>query len=343
MLSHQSSGEPMTVRYLSRRLLTFLLVIWVTATLNFALPRVAPGDPIQAMLSQMEMEGHAVENRAAIVAAYRVRLGLDESIWIQYLRYLRSMVTLDLGYSMNYFPATVTEIVANSLPWSLALLTVTTTISFTVGTAMGALVVWRGSPALVRFVTYFFLAISPLPYYLIAILLLFFFGFTLHIFPTGGVTSIGRVPGFSWKTFLDIIHHSTLPALSIILAAVGGWALSMRGMMVSVQGEDYLMLARAKGIRERRILIRYGLRNALLPQITAFGISLARVVSGATLVEVLFAYPGIGYLLFHAISNSDYNLIQGITFILTVSVATCVLIVDLLYPKLDPRIRYEER
>jgi len=332
----------MTVRYLLRRSLTFLLVIWISATLNFALPRMVPGDPIQAMLSQLETQGQIIENRAAIIEAYRERFGVDDPILIQYLKYLESLVTLDLGYSINYFPATVIEIIMNSLPWSLALLSVTTVISFVVGTLLGGLFVWRGTPTLLKALTGFFFAVSPLPYYLIAILLLFFFGFTLDIFPTGGLTSIGRVPGFNWETFLDIMHHSILPALSLMLATIGTWALSMRSMMVIVQGEDYLLLARAKGIRERRILIHYALRNALLPQITSFGISLARVVSGATLVEVLFTYPGVGSLLFRAISNLDYSLMQGILFILTVVLAASVLIVDLLYPKLDPRITYEE-
>ena len=202
---------------------------------------------------------------------------------------------------------------------------------------------WRGTPVLLRLTTWFLIIIAPLPYYLIAILLLFLFGFTLRWFPPTSASLVNQITTFDWQTLLKIVEYSTLPALSILLAAVGSWALGMRAMMITVQGEDYITLARAKGLSERRIMLGYAMRNALLPQVTALGISLATVVSGATLVEVVFLYPGIGRALLTATNNLDYPLIQGITFILVMSVAVGVLLVDLLYPLLDPRITYERR
>lgn len=333
----------MSIRYLTFRLLIFALIIWVAASLNFLLPRLVPGDPISAMLNRLEEQGMAVENRPELIAAFKVRFGLDQGIGVQYLRYLASVLRLDFGYSITAFPATVSSIIAASLPWTIGLLTVTTLLAFSIGIVLGALFMWRGTPWLLRLVTWFLIIIAPLPYYLVAIVLLFLLGFTLRWLPPTSASLVNQVSTLNWSAVLKIIQYSLLPALSILLAAVGSWALGMRAMMITVHGEDYITLARAKGLSERRIMLGYAMRNALLPQVTALGISLATVVSGATLVEVVFLYPGIGRALLTATNNLDYPLMQGITFILVVSVATGVLLVDLIYPLLDPRITYERR
>lgn len=333
----------MSIRYITFRLLIFALIIWVAASLNFLLPRLVPGDPITAMLNRLEEQGMAVENRPELIAAYKQRFGLDQSLPVQYVRYLAAMLRLDFGYSITAFPATVSSIIAQSLPWTIGLLTVTTVLAFTIGIGLGALFMWRGTPLLLRLMTWFLIIIAPLPYYLVAIVLLFLLGFTLRWLPVTSASLVNQVRTFDGTTLLKIIQHSLLPALSILLAAVGSWALGMRAMMITVQGEDYITLARAKGLSERRIMLGYAMRNALLPQVTALGISLATVVSGATLVEVVFLYPGIGRALLSATNNLDFPLIQGITFILVLSVATGVLLIDLIYPLLDPRITYERR
>lgn len=333
----------MSIRYITFRLLIFALIIWVAASLNFLLPRLVPGDPITAMLNRLEEQGMAVENRPELIAAYKQRFGLDQSLPVQYVRYLAAMLRLDFGYSITAFPATVSSIIAQSLPWTIGLLTVTTVLAFTIGIGLGALFMWRGTPLLLRLMTWFLIIIAPLPYYLVAIVLLFLLGFTLRWLPVTSASLVNQVSTFDGTTLLKIIQHSLLPALSILLAAVGSWALGMRAMMITVQGEDYITLARAKGLSERRIMLGYAMRNALLPQVTALGISLATVVSGATLVEVVFLYPGIGRALLSATNNLDFPLIQGITFILVLSVATGVLLIDLIYPLLDPRITYERR
>jgi peptide/nickel transport system permease protein len=239
----------------------------------------------------------------------------------------------------------VKDIIRNALPYTLGLLSVTTLVTFTLGILAGALFAWPKTPRIVRSIIPAFIALAPIPYYLLAFILIFVFGFTLKWFPASGVVSIGRMrqPGFDLGYILDILYHSILPALSIILSGIGGWALGMRGMMVTVLGEDYLTLAQAKGLPNRRVFLRYAVRNAMLPQFTGLAISLGFIVSGATLVELLFAYPGIGYQLNMSIQNSDYTVMQGITFILVASVALAILIIDMLYPKLDPRISYTRR
>jgi peptide/nickel transport system permease protein len=209
----------------------------------------------------------------------------------------------------------------------------------------GALLVWRSTPSAAKTLITGFLVLAPIPYYLLAMLLIFALSYNFGIFPSNGITTPGRIaaPGFDFNYFVDIIYHSILPALSIIIAGIGGWALGMRGMMVTVLGEDYLTLAEAKGLKNRRIFLRYAVRNAMLPQFTALAITLGYVVSGSVIVELIFSYPGVGYQLFRAISSNDFPVIQGITFFLVLAIASAILVIDLIYPLLDPRITYNRR
>jgi peptide/nickel transport system permease protein len=335
----------MNIQYILRRLGIFLLIIWVASTLNFIIPRLAPGDPIGAIIGQMQMQGATVANSADIIAAFRERFGLDDPIHVQYFKYLWSLARFDLGYSIAFFPATVTDIVGDALPYTIGLLTVTTLITFTIGIFAGALLVWHTTPRMAKIVITTFMMLAPIPYYLLAIILVSVLAFSLGLFPYSGVVSVGRLPsqGFDLSYWLDVLYHSTLPALSIVIAGVGGWTLGMRGMMVTVLGEDYLTLAEAKGLRDRRIFFAYAMRNAMLPQFTGLAISLGYVVSGATIVELIFSYPGMGYRLFQAINTNDFPVIQGITFFLVVSIAVAILVIDLIYPKLDPRITYNRK
>lgn len=335
----------MTISYALRRFGIFLLIIWTTATINFVTPRLAPGDPVQAMLGRMQAQGAVVENGAAIVEGFRQEFGLDQPLYIQYLKYLWALLHFDLGYSLALFPATVMDIIGTAIPYTLGLLSVSTVLTFSIGILSGALLVWRGTARAAKALISIFMMLAPIPYYLLAMILMFLLSFTLHIFPNSGVVSLGRVSrgGFDVGYILDVLYHATLPALSIIIAGMGGWALGMRGMMVTVLGEDYLTLAEAKGLRERRIFLRYAVRNAMLPQFTGLAISLGFIVSGATIVELIFTFPGMGYQLYQSIISSDYPVIQGITFFLVLSVATAILVIDLIYPLLDPRITYARR
>ena len=335
----------MTFRYIARRIGLFFLTIWVASTLNFLIPRLSPGDPVAGLLGAMQAQGATVANGAEIIESFRARFGLNDPLPVQYLKYLWALAHLDLGYSIAHFPTPVSSIIGDSLPYTLSLLTVATILTFVIGNFAGALLMWRATPGAAKTLITLFVMLAPIPYYLLAMILIFLFSYALHIFPSSGITATGRVAnaGFDLNYLLDIIYHSILPALSIIIAGVGGWALGMRGMMVTVMGEDYLTLAEAKGLKNPRIFLNYAVRNAMLPQFTGLAISLGYVVSGSVIVELLFSYPGLGFQLYNAITANDFPVIQGITFILVLSIATAILAIDLIYPRLDPRITYNRK
>jgi peptide/nickel transport system permease protein len=333
----------MFLAYAGRRVVYSLAVIWVAATAVFFLIHLAPSDPISYIVGRLSVAGQAFSNGPALVEAYREQFGLDRPLWEQYLSYLGQVGQLNLGYSIPNFPTTVTTLIGRALPYTLGLLLTTTLIAFVVGSLLGALMAWRASSALARLVLPIFMLIAAIPYYLVALGLLYVFAYTLHWLPVGGSSGILSSGLSGFEAILDIARHSILPAASIVLAATGFWMLSMRSTMIPVLGSDYLMLAEAKGLRERTIFLRYALRNALLPQVTGLAIALGYVVSGQVLVEVVFSYPGLGQLLLNAISSRDYAVVQGISLMLVTMVTLGVLVVDLLYPRIDPRISYERR
>ena len=326
--------------YLIRRLIMFFIVVILAATLNFIIPRLAPGDPIGAVLEELRARGARTGGDAEdeIVAAYRARFGLDQPIHIQYFRFLVNTLRFDLGHSISYYPQKVEAALLRSLPWTVGLLAISTVISFAAGSFFGALMAWPRAPSAVNRFVPFFMVLSAVPYYLLGLILIYIFAFIMRLLPLGGAYSSGTIPRLDLDFLLDVIRHGTLPALSIVLTSVGFWALGMRGTMVTVQGEDYLTLAEAKGLPDRRIFFGYAMRNALLPQVTSLAIALGTVASGSVLVEVIFNYPGVGWLLYNALRSSDYYMVQGVAFFLILTVAISVLVVDLIYPLLDPRI-----
>src|SRR5437660_3685258 len=333
----------LTRTYVIRRVGMYFLTVWLGSTIIFIIPRMVPGDPVGAMISRMEQGGARVENSGAIIEAWRARFGLDAPMPIQYLRFLRNSITFDLGYSLGQFPATVQDMVAQALPWTIGLLALATLISFIVGNLIGALMAWRPTPAWIKRLLPLSLTFTSVPYFMLAILLIYVFGFGLRLFPTSGGYGRDLTLGWNPQYILSVLQHAILPAISIVIASMGYWALGMRGMMVTNAGEDYIILARAKGLSASRLFLRYAVRNAVLPQVTALALTLGSIVGGATLVEYLFAYPGMGYLLYQAIVTNDYSLIQGIVFMLILATATAVLLIDLLYPFIDPRISYQQR
>jgi peptide/nickel transport system permease protein len=333
----------LTLGYVVRRVLLFLLIIWITATINFVVPRLAPGDPIAAVIGRMESQGAKVENSAEMIAMYRQLFGIDDPIHVQYVKYLAALSRLEFGYSLANFPTRAIEIIARALPWTLGLLATTTLLAFGLGTILGALLAWPRAPRSLRFFIPVFMILAAIPAYLKAIILLFLLAFTVPIFPAFGTSQIGKVGAEAFENFLDALYHSALPALAILSSSIGGWALGMRAMMIGTLGSDYLVLAEAKGLSPSRVFFRYGMRNAILPQVTSLAIAFGHIVSGATLIELIFSYPGVGWLLYRAITDNDFVMIQAITFILVLSVATMALLIDLLYPRLDPRISYARR
>lgn len=331
----------MPIAYLVRRVLQFFLVLWGAATLNFFLPRLAPGNPVrERLLSQAAQGGPLQQGIEEMVRAYNIEFGLDKPLWVQYGRYIFHVAQLDFGYSIANYPAKVLPMITAALPWTIGLLVVSSFWAFALGTLLGALAAWPRAPRIFRLMIGPAMALSAIPYYMLSIILIYLFAVTVPLFPLSRGYSIGIIPNLSLSFMLDVLKHAALPGLSIVLAALGFWALGMRGMMVTTRGEDYVTFAEAKGLRDRRIFFTYGVRNAILPQMTAFAISLGTVVSGSVIVEAIFAYPGIGTLLLRAITASDYFLIYGIVFMIVLSIALATLIIDLLYPLLDPRISY---
>jgi peptide/nickel transport system permease protein len=331
------------VTYALRRLAYSIVVVWLASTAIFILIHAAPSDPIAYIVGRLQISGQAFADGPALIASYRAKFGLDGSLFEQYLAYLGQLAQLNLGYSIPNFPTTVTELILRALPWTLGLLITTTLIAFVLGSILGAILAWRKSSRVAQLLLPLFMLLSAIPYYLLALGLLYVFAYTLHWLPTGGVSGLLNTGTSPLEDVLDAARHSILPGLSVVLATVGFWMLSMRSAMVPVLGSDYLLLAEAKGLSERRIFLRYALRNALLPQVTGLAIALGNILAGQVLVEVIFSYPGLGDLLVNSVAARDYPVVQGITLILVVTVTLGVLIVDLLYPRIDPRISYEQR
>ena len=329
--------------YVVRRVVMFLLTVWLGATLIFAIPRLAPGDPVAAMIGRMSAQGSRVEDSAALIAAWRAKFGLDAPWYVQYLRYLRNMATFNLGYSLAYFPTQVDDMVARSMPWTIGLLSLATIMSFILGNTIGALLAWRRTPRTLKNLLPLSLMFTSIPAFMLGILLVYVFAFGLKWFPFAGAYGRGIEPGPTLEFIKSVIHHGTLPALAIVVTTMGFWALGMRGMMITTDGEDYMILAQAKGLKPSRIFWLYGVRNAILPQVTALALTLGGIAGGAVIVEYIFTYPGMGYLLYQGIVNTDYALIQGIVFYLILGVALSVLILDLILPLIDPRITYQKK
>lgn len=332
-----------TLRYLLLRLLRFALTVWLGATLIFVIPRLSPSDPTDAILGRLAASGAGVDNADALIASYTRRFGLDDSLLSQYWHYLVNTFTFSNGYSLSQFPATVDELVWAALPWTAGLVLVATLFSFLLGTLIGALLGWPRTPSTVRRSLPLTLVFTSLPAFMLGILLVYVFAYRLAWFPYAGAYSADVNPGFNLDFAGSVIHHGTLPVVAVVLVTMGTWALGMRGMMVTTAGEDYMVLAEAKGLRSRRIFFQYGVRNAILPQITALGLALGTIAGGFVVVEAVFAYPGLGSLLYRAVLDNDYTVIQGVTFYLILGVALAVLVLDLVYPLLDPRISYERK
>jgi peptide/nickel transport system permease protein len=332
----------LSISYLLRRIAFFVLVIWLTATLIFGLVHLAPGDPVSYQVGRMSSQGQGVSGGLKLIAEYRHQFGLDRSLPAQYWSYLAQLAHGNLGYSIIDFPTRTTTLIGEALPWTLGLLVTATLIAFLLGTLLGGLMAWPTTPRLVRWLMPGLMVLSAIPYYLIALGLLYFFAYRTQLLPAVGVRDVVNPPS-GFGGLLDILKHSLLPGVSIVLATIGFWMLGMRSTMISVLGSDHLLLAEAKGLRERRIFGRYAARTAILPQITILAIWIGSVLSGAILVETIFAYPGLGRLLVRSVSSRDYPVVEGVGFAMVVSVSAAVLLLDLLYPLIDPRIRYERR
>jgi peptide/nickel transport system permease protein len=331
----------MILRLIAKRLAFLLLVIWAAATIVFFVPRMSETNPIRERFAELARTGgFSPADLEKIIESYSKQFGLDQPLIQQYWDYLGQIVRFDFGYSLNRYPSTVMDLIMQAIPWTLALLLVTTILSFVIGNLLGALSAWPRAPSWVRAVATPFILLTGVPPVIMGVLLIFFIGFRMKMLPLGGAYSIGVVP--DWNNFgfwMDLIRHQILPGLALTLGSVGGWVLSMRGMGITIQGEDYVTFAEHKGITPGRIFRDYYLRNTLLPQATGLALALGAVVTNAIIVEQLFGLPGIGTALNNAIRSNDFPVIYGIVLFITAAVATIMVLMEFVYPLLDPRIR----
>jgi peptide/nickel transport system permease protein len=324
------------VRYFVRKLAFYLVAAWAALTLNFLLPQLIPGDPVQILLGRENQSGAVSQ---AQVDNLRALLGLGNGNLVErYWRYLDQLAHLNLGRSVTYFPVNVTDVINQALPWTVVLVGTATVISFALGIALGAIAGWRrGSwvDNLVPSTTF----LTAIPYFWLALLMLYLFSNVWRVLPLNGGYDPDVQIGWSLSFVGTALKHGLLPAATIVISSVGGWLLGMRNMMVTTLSDDYVVAAEAKGLRPRRLMIGYAARNAVLPSVAGFAISLGVIVSGSIAMEFVFSYPGIGYTLLQAVENDDFPLMQALFLVITFAVLGANLIVDLLYGFVDPRTR----
>jgi len=328
------------MRYFLSRLGFFVLTLWAALTLNFIIPRLQPGDPAQSMVQRLAGKAEAID--PATVKAVQLMLGLPTgSIFEQYVDYLKAVVQGDFGVSYTYFPYSVTHMIAEALPWTIILVGVTHVVGFVIGTLLGAAAAWKRNGKLDAVVSLGSTFLGTLPFFWIALILIYVLAFTLQWFPEAGGYSGDIEPGWSWAFVSDAVYHSLLPGLSLLITAPIGWIMGMRNNMVHTLGEDYTRLAQAKGLRTSRVALSYSARVAILPNVTGFALGLGMILGGTVMVEMIFGYPGMGKLMFDAITNRDYPLMQTIFLFTTIGVLLANLFADILYGILDPRVRRE--
>jgi peptide/nickel transport system permease protein len=321
-----------------------IVTLWVALTINYALPRLMPGNPVETMFSRYQGKVSP-----AAMHSMELAFGLQTKTGTfgQYIDYLHNTLTGNLGVSFSYFPARVSTLIGGALPWTLGLVGFATIIAFVLGAGLGMFAAWRrgmagwrrGSVADSGLVP-FGLMLGALPSFWISLILLYFVAFKTGWFPIAGGINAGQGL-MNWSGFISLLHHAVLPAFTLTLISMGLWILLMRNSMLSVLGEDYIKFARAKGLKDRTVALHYAGRNAVLPVFAQLALALGIVVGGQVFIEIVFSYPGIGYLLLQAVQNEDYPLIQGIFLIFTIALLLANFLADACYVFLDPRVRSE--
>jgi peptide/nickel transport system permease protein len=329
-------------RYLIPRLVQYLLVIFLGVTAVFIIPRLLPNDPVGQMIGVMQARGAQMEPGAmdTVINALKEMYGLEGSWWSQYIAFWGRLFRGDFGVSFFQFPTTVRQIVFTAMPWTLGLMLSSTAINWILGNIIGGLAGYFSRRRWSRVLDTIAMIVRPQPYYVFAFMLLLVFGYFLPWFPVAGGTDLGRKIAFNWPAIKDILRHSFLPALSMIILGAAINFQTMKLLVQNVNSENFVQYAKLGGVTEDRIVGKYVIRNALMPQITGLALSLGQIFSGALITEIVFSYPGLGTLLFNAIVQGDYNLIMGITIFSILAIASGMLILDLLYPLFDPRVRY---
>jgi len=328
--------------YLIPRLIQYFLVIFLGVTAIFFIPRLTPNDPVQRILQEMEARSGGMDpaQQEALMGTLTEMYGLEGSWSEQYIAFWQRLLHGDFGVSFFQFPTTVNALIARALPWTLGLLMTSMIVSWTVGNLIGALAGYYPRKRWSRVMDAVAMLVRPMPYYIFAFALLLVFSYVIRWFPVSGGYSLGAKAAWNWPYVKDVVWHAALPLTSMIILGIAVTFQTMKLIVQNVNSESFVQYAKLGGIYEGRILTKYVTRNAILPQITGLALSFGQIFSGALITEIVFSYPGIGGLLYNAIINGDYNLIMGITVFSIIAITTTILILDLLYPLFDPRIRH---
>ena len=320
--------------FILRRLSFYVVAAWAALTVNFFIPRLMPGNAVQNIMSKFpNLQPSAYRALEAMLG-----VGHPGSIWSQYGSYLNDVFHFNFGTDVINYPAKVSTLLAQSIPWTITLVGTATIISFFLGTGLGIVAGWRHGGWADRALPGL-MFLQAVPYFFLALILLEVLAVNLNIFPLGQGYGAGLTPGWHWDFISSAIYHALLPAFTIVITSVAGWMLQMRNVMITTVGEDYVLAAQAKGLPSRRVVFTYAARNALLPQLQGFGLALGFVVSGAIIMEIVFSYPGIGLLLLNAVTSNDYPLMQAVFLVITFAVLLANLIVDVIIVLADPRAR----
>ena len=323
------------MNYILRRLGFYALAAWASLTLNFFLPRFMPGDPASTLFARFQGRIQP-EQLASMREAYGVS---DDPLIQQYGAYLVNIAQGDFGVSLSYFPTGVLDVVQSGFVWTIILVGASLVLSVLLGNILGVIGAWKRNGFVDTVLPPLLMFIGSFPFFFLAFVALYVLSFNLGWFPLRHAYTDGLAPTWSWEFIQSVLYHLVLPASTAILVSVGGWMLGMRNTMISTLAEDYVTMAEAKGLSQRRVMFNYAARNALLPNLTSFGMALGFVLTGNLLIEIVFAYPGLGYQLLTAVNNLDYPLMQGLFLMITLAVLAANLVVYLLYVRLDPRVR----
>jgi peptide/nickel transport system permease protein len=326
--------------YVGKRLTQFLLVIFIGINIAFFVTHMTPIDPIEHTISAATSFGSTSPEAIEMLRqSLRELYGLEGTLWEQYLQFWRRVLVADFGPSLSAFPAPVSTLIWNALPWTVGLLVVATLIAWVLGNLLGGLAGYYRDSRLLRVAGVIAMAFHPIPYYIVAFVLLIVFGYLWPVLPITGGYQMNMARGINLEFILSVLQHAILPALSLVLVGVGGWFMGMRALVSNIVTEDYVTYAEYGGVDRNRILTSYVMRNALAPQVTGLAMSLGAIFNGAIITEQVFGYPGVGTLLIDAVHAGDYSLVLGVTTVSIVAVSIAVLLIDLLYPLIDPRVK----
>ena len=326
--------------YLAKRLFQFLLVVFIGINIAFFVTHLTPIDPIEESIAAATAFGATSPEAIGMLReSLRELYGLEGSLGQQYLVFWQRILAADFGPSLSAFPTPVSDLIMNALPWTVALLSVATVIAWVLGNLLGALAGYYRNNTLLKVTGVIVMGFHPIPYYVVAFVLLIVFGYLWPVLPISGGAQINIERGLNLEFVLSVLRHSILPALSLILVGVGTWFMGMRALVSNIVTEDYVTYAELGGVRHGRIMRSYVMRNALAPQITGLALSLGAIFNGAIITEQVYGYPGIGTLLIDGVHSGDYSLVLGVTTVSIIAVSAAVLLLDLLYPLIDPRVR----